>query len=327
MTWTIWAAMATATSSGVREPILRPIGAWMRAMSSSETPSARSRSARSSFVRRAPIAPMYPAGVSSATFSAGTSNLWSWVRTQITVRSSTGRAPQEAVGPLDDELVHVREALGRHELRASVADGDAIAEEAADRRDRGRVVDGAEDIHVRPRRERGDEDLALGRVEDRGLAPGEELGGRPGVVGADEPLGAGLLPGDRDLERDGPLLPHRLGDGRNQLRVEPVDEDLHGPAAREPDLEGLLVGDAVGLQPRRATGEHVAGLAVDGGLDAPAGHRPGDLALVGDGEDGAGIARGGALGADHGGDGDRGPVGRPALEGLEDVSHGALRPL
>ncbi len=58
MTWTIWAAIATATSSGVREPILRPMGAWMRAMSSSVTPSARRRSARSSFVRLLPIAPM-----------------------------------------------------------------------------------------------------------------------------------------------------------------------------------------------------------------------------------------------------------------------------
>jgi hypothetical protein len=58
MTWTIWAATATATSSGVREPILRPIGAWMRAMSSSETPSARRSSFRLSFVRLLPIAPM-----------------------------------------------------------------------------------------------------------------------------------------------------------------------------------------------------------------------------------------------------------------------------
>ena len=98
-------------------------------------------------------------------------------------------------------------------------------------------------------------------------------------------------------------------------------------AAREADLEGLLVGDPVGLEPRRAAREHLAGLAVDGGLDAAAGDRAGDLALLGHGQDGAGVAGSRALGADHGGDRDRGPVGRPALEGLENVSHEALRPL
>ena len=47
------------------------------------------------------------------------------------------RLGKEAVGPLDDELVDVREAIGRDELRARVADGDAEAEEAADRGERG----------------------------------------------------------------------------------------------------------------------------------------------------------------------------------------------
>ena len=55
---TISAATATATSSGVLEPILRPMGAWMRANCSSVTPSARRRSFRASVVRLAPIAPM-----------------------------------------------------------------------------------------------------------------------------------------------------------------------------------------------------------------------------------------------------------------------------
>ena len=177
------------------------------------------------------------------------------------------------------------------------------------------MVDGAEDVHVRPGREGGDEDLPLRRVEDRGLAAGEQLGGRAVVVGADEPLGAGVLAGDRDLERDRALLAHRLGDRRDELGVEPVDEDVHGAAAREPDLEGLLVGDAVGLEPRRAAREHVAGLAVDGGLDAAAGHRAGDLAALGDGQDGARVARSGPLGADHGGDRDRASRRRPSARG------------
>ena len=103
----------------------------------------------------------------------------------MTVRSSTGARAQELVGPLDDELVHVGEALAGDELRAGVADGDAVAEEAADGRDRGRVVDGAEDVHVRPGREGGDEDLALGGVDDRRLAAGEQLGRGAVVPGPD----------------------------------------------------------------------------------------------------------------------------------------------
>ena len=55
---TIWAPIATATSSGERAPIASPIGAWIRAMPASPTPSARSRSSRSAVVTLLPIAPM-----------------------------------------------------------------------------------------------------------------------------------------------------------------------------------------------------------------------------------------------------------------------------
>ena len=51
------AAIETAVSSGVRPPTSSPIGACRRARSSSEKPSSLSRIARSSFVRRDPIAP------------------------------------------------------------------------------------------------------------------------------------------------------------------------------------------------------------------------------------------------------------------------------
>jgi len=54
----ISAAIETAVSSGVRAPRSSPIGDDMRAISSSVTPSSRSRSSRSSCVRRDPIAPM-----------------------------------------------------------------------------------------------------------------------------------------------------------------------------------------------------------------------------------------------------------------------------
>ena len=235
------------------------------------------------------------------------------------------RAREELVGPLDDQLVHVGEALARDELGARVADGHPVAEEAAHLGDRGGVVDGAEDVHVRPGREGRDEELPLGRVDDPRLPAGEELRRGAAVVGADEPLRADVLAGDPDLERDRPFLPHRLHDRDDDLWVEPVDEDVDGAAAGEADLERLLVGDPVGLQPGLAAREHLARLAVDGGLDAAAGHRADHVAPVRDRQRGAGIARGRALRVDHGRDRDRRAVRGPALERREDVPHGALR--
>src|ERR671920_1496047 len=86
---TISAAIAIAVSSGVRAPISRPMGLLMRASCSSVTPSSLRRAVRLSCVLRLPIAPMYPACVSRASLSTGTSNLGSWVRTAITLRPST----------------------------------------------------------------------------------------------------------------------------------------------------------------------------------------------------------------------------------------------
>ncbi|CAL9363735.1 hypothetical protein SUDANB181_00708 [Streptomyces sp. enrichment culture] len=66
------------------------MGERRRASSASERPDSTRRRSRSSWVRRLPIAPMYAAGRRSASRSTGTSNLGSWVRTQITVRASVG---------------------------------------------------------------------------------------------------------------------------------------------------------------------------------------------------------------------------------------------
>ncbi len=54
----ISAAIDTAVSSGVRAPRFSPIGETSLPIWSSGTPAARSRSSRSSWVRREPIAPM-----------------------------------------------------------------------------------------------------------------------------------------------------------------------------------------------------------------------------------------------------------------------------
>ena len=77
-------------------------------------PTSRSRASLSSWVRLLPIAPMYPAGVRSATSSSGTSNFGSWVSTQMTVRLST--------------LVPARKRCG-HSTTTSSASGnrDAVA--------------------------------------------------------------------------------------------------------------------------------------------------------------------------------------------------------
>ena len=251
----------------------------------------------------------------------------------MVVREDADRRPlvdrsagEELVRPLDDQLVDVGEALPGDELRAGVADGHPEAEELADLGHGGGVVDRAEDVHRRPRGEGGDEELSLGRVHDPRLAAGEELRGGAVVVGADEPFRAGFLAGDPDLEGDRPLLADGLGDRGDELGIEPVDEDVHRAAAREADLEGLLVGDAVRLQARITAREHLAGLAVDGRLDAPACHGADDVAALGDGQHGARLARRRALGVDHGRDRHGRAVGGPALERLEDVPHDARRP-
>jgi hypothetical protein len=54
----ISAQIATATSSGERAPMSRPIGAITRVISASPTPASRKRLTRSSWVLRDPIAPM-----------------------------------------------------------------------------------------------------------------------------------------------------------------------------------------------------------------------------------------------------------------------------
>src|SRR5581483_2794563 len=95
---TISAAIEIAVSSGVRAPRSSPIGALMRASSGSVTPASRSASTRFACVRRLPIAPMYPAGVRSATCRSGMSNFTSWVSTMIAVGSATAAVCKNSSG-------------------------------------------------------------------------------------------------------------------------------------------------------------------------------------------------------------------------------------
>src|SRR5262249_61399621 len=128
----------------------------------------------------------------------------------------------------------------------------------------------------RPRREGGAETLGVVELDDPRLAAREQLQRallglpRGWLLRADEPGAAELLTADRGHVRDGPFLADGPPERRHELGVEGLDEDVDGAAAGEPDLEGLLVGDPVRLQPRRAAGEHLASLLVDGRLDAAA---------------------------------------------------------
>src|SRR4029450_1710262 len=91
----------------------------------------------------------------------------------------------------------------------------------------------------------------------------------------------------------------------------------------EADLEGVLVGDAVGDETGRSAGEHGLGLLVDGRLDTAAGDRARHLSALGHSEHRAGLARRRAFGLYQCGRGEPKPVTRPALQRVEDVLHGA----
>ncbi len=183
---TISAATAIATSSGVREPMSSPIGAWTR--SSASVGDARSSQTLGALLVRAPAAHRADVAGRRLERDLEQRDVELVVVGEDADRRALvhGRVPQELVRPRDDEVVHVGEALLGDELRARVADGDAVAEEAADRRDGGGVVDGAEDVHVRPRREGVDEDVLVRSLDEPRVA-----------VRRDEALASDLGAGDR----------------------------------------------------------------------------------------------------------------------------------
>ena len=296
----ISAAIDTAVSSGVRAPMSSPIGEASRASSASVSPRSRSRSSRSSWVRRLPIAPTYAAGVRSAASSSGTSNFGSWVSTQMTVRASTSVVGQVLVRPFDDDLVGLREPLRRREHRPRVAHRDVVAEEPPDPGDRGREVDRPEHEHPRRRRERLHEHaelvaapLAVGAVvQDAGRAVLEHAADvvgdgvvEPRASRACRPRGPATPPAWRraaravDDRRHGDRL--AVADGRDDLgrapgtsaRDDRLDEDVDDAAAGEADGERVVVGDAVALQHRPSGGRHLLGEVVDRALDAAAATR------------------------------------------------------
>ena len=204
---------------------------------------------------------------------AGTSNLASWVRTHTASRGPSA-APtwlEEAVGPVDDDLVGQREAgLGGEHL-PGVAHGDVVAEHLGDPDQRGGEVDRAEDEHPRRRGERLDEDRHRVLV---GLAAGAVVAHRRGAggqrahgVAGDDPVEVGvaerarrrLALDERAAWRRCPGRRRRWPSDRRPVRrgrppgsvvhpVERLDEEVDRAAAGEADGERLVVAVAEGDQ-------------------------------------------------------------------------------
>jgi len=99
---------------------------------------------------------------------------------------------------------------------------------------------------------------------------------------------------------------------------------VHRAAAGESDLEGLLVGDPVGDEPRRAARKDVLRLVVDRRLDAAPGDGARHLALLGHGEHRARAEWRGALDLDDSGCGEPKALRVPALERFEHVLHAPI---
>ena len=173
----------------------------------------------------------------SAAISAGTSNFGSCVSTQMTVRGVDRRAREEAVGPLDDELVRLGEPLRRDEGGARVADGDAVAEQLADARERTR--------HGRSRRRRTspgaaervhEHRLALDVRRARSRPPRRRRATAPAGCSCSS-LVADPLAGGDDVSAAGRSSATARASARDEGRVERCDQDPDRAAAGEADLE------------------------------------------------------------------------------------------
>src|SRR5213592_758324 len=117
-----------------------------------------------------------------------------------------------------------------------------------------------------------------------------------------EELGAAIEPrDDRRVSAAGGVLAHlQVELGRQRL-----DEDLDGPATRQPDLPRFLVTEVQLEQARAILVEHVGGLFDDLGVDAASDrHRAEDATALADEHLGAFFSWGGAAGVDERGDGD-----------------------
>src|SRR5437588_6373360 len=105
--------------------------------------------------------------------------------------------------------------------------------------------------------------------------------------------------------------------------IQALEEDVDLAAAREADAQRLIVGDAVGEQPRLARDDHLARLDCDVALDTAAGDRPAHLSSLRDRELRADGTRRRAPRGDDRCDRDLLAALTPALDLVDDLLHAA----
>ena len=256
---------------------------------------------------------------------AGTSNLASWVSTQTASRGP--RSAPTCSRWRCGQSTTTSSASGNRAVVANtspgVAHGHVVAEHLGHPHQRAGEVDRAEDDQARRRRVRLEEHrhrllvgLAAGAVaaDGRGARRQRRLGvarARP-AAGRDRPArrrarrprrGAACRPRPapsttvdedrrpmRRARRRAAPRSHRHSSGsRNRWTV---------PPQVRPDREGVVVAVAEGHDPPVAGGEHLQGLGHHRALDAAAGDRPDDLAVLAHRHGGARLARARALDVD-----------------------------
>lgn len=108
--------------------------------------------------------------------------------------------------------------------------------------------------------------------------------------------------------------------------AERADLDVDLPAAGEPGRERILVGDAVGLDDRPRSGQHLERQLVHRTLHAAAGEAAGHFPALGDSHRRPIRPRRGAARAHHHGQGTGGALAIPGDDLVEDVPHDLLPP-
>ena len=189
--------------------------------------------------------------------------------------------------PGGDDLLGVREALGRGELRARVAHVRPPARGAREPAERRRVVHRAE--HHQPRRGRvtsTNSERVAELAQLGALGPHQLLGGRRplavelvapeaavgAAVGAHEQLGAEPRAGDHGDERGAAVLAAMLGELALRAHLwYPSTNTSISPPHGKPNVPRLAVGDPEVQQLGSGAAQHLARDLDDGALDAAAG--------------------------------------------------------
>ncbi len=261
-------------------------------------------------------------------------------RTAIDLVECTG---QEAMRPVDHDLVCLGEPRAGGEHAAGVAHRHVVAEELADPRHGRREVDRPEHEHPRRRGERLHEHRHLGtpafpvsavlldrggtvaehghRVLDHGRVQSRiaQTAGDPVELDDQAPTETRC---DDGRDRDRPARLDRVGHDvelGERGRVNRLDQHLDHATARQADREHVVVGHAVPADRRYAGTDDLLRHGVHVGLDATTGHTANRHAVAGHRHRRARLPRSRAERVDH--RGKREPLSVPRANVREDVTH------